>query len=297
MGRPFRVLLLGTQGVGKTSYMNRLRTGEYPLPKRDSTERVREVTQLKFEMEHETIRFIVEEHFPMNLLVKKGKTRSLAIPSQGEAYEGETLLKGQFDAVIAMFDQSKLPTAAYAQGRAQYAMRGLSRARGTEVPLVYVGNKSDLTSLSKEGTALKKRLAIEGYYFDISVKDQFNLERPFIYLARRLSGKVVYDHTAIPKIQNQTREIVSLLSEVAYDEVLEEKLNSKEVKVTEMDPATTTGTKEMNREAKLEKSRQKLELSLIEFIAELQKKEDGQVNVRAEVMRTLRDMVSQASPL
>ena len=275
MSRPFRVLLLGTQGVGKTSYMNRLRTDEYPL-RRDASEsrseRIREVTQLKFEMENETARFIVEEHFPMDLMVKKGN----------KTHNGEVLLKGQFDAIIAMFDQSKLPTAAYAQGRAQYAMKGLSRARGCEVPLVYVGNKSDLASLTREGTALKKRLATEGYYFDISVKEGFNLMRPFIYLARRLSGKVTYDPISIPKIQNQTREIISLLSD--------------QYVIIDQEPKGTDPPVD-DKMARFERSRKNLERALVEFIAELQKKEDGQVNVRAEAMRTLRDMVSQASPL
>ena len=57
---------------------------------------------------------------------------------------------------------------------------------GTE--LVLVGNKSDITLNSSQQIVRKMMQDLECPYYSISAKSNYNFDKPFLHLARKLSG-------------------------------------------------------------------------------------------------------------
>lgn len=52
-----------------------------------------------------------------------------------------------------------------------------------------MGNKVDLPGREVAATKIQYHRTHGIQYYDVSVKNQFNFERPFLYLARKLTGK------------------------------------------------------------------------------------------------------------
>merc|ERR1712232_471696 len=67
--------------------------------------------------------------------------------------------------------------------------QSLERACG-KVPAVLVGNKVDLPAREVAANKISYHRSRGIQYYDLSVKTQSNFERPFLYLARQLTGKM-----------------------------------------------------------------------------------------------------------
>jgi len=150
--------------VGKTTFVKRHQTGEFE--KKYVATIGCEVRRLVFETNRGTLCFNVwdtagQEHF-------------------GGLRDGY-YIQGQ--CAIIMFDLT---------GRITYRNvplwhRDIVRVAG-EIPMVLVGNKVDVKERKVKTKQInfhrKKNLA----YYDLSAKSNFNYEKPFLYLAKKLTG-------------------------------------------------------------------------------------------------------------
>ncbi len=90
------------------------------------------------------------------------------------------------DSVLITLDKATLSTPAHLHTWVTSA-----RQRYGEVPLVVCGTKIDL--LPQYGNAISRSLAPHVHalgvtYYDLSSKTNYNLEKPWVYLARQLTG-------------------------------------------------------------------------------------------------------------
>lgn len=159
----FKVVIVGDSGVGKTTYIKRLLTGEFEK-KHVSTLGV-EVHPLVFHTISGTVVFNVWD------------------------ISGNCLHSGVYesyykcaDAAVVMFDR-------HSESSYQNAFKWLGgiMARCPGIPMVFCGNKVDIKSTEVGLTnSVFQQL---GDYYDLSVKSIYNFEKPFLRLARQLTGK------------------------------------------------------------------------------------------------------------
>ena len=139
----FKILIVGLGNEGKTTLVNRLKTGDFTnLPD--------ETTLLTFSTNHGPV--------------------SLEIKPSNMYEEGH-------DAEIVMFDLTR-----------PRSMAILDEIPETKKPRVVVGNKCDLKDEIKVTVEEKyERIVAKGnHYYDISAKTNYNYEKPFLYLLRKL---------------------------------------------------------------------------------------------------------------
>ncbi|CAE7257880.1 GSP1, partial [Symbiodinium pilosum] len=157
----FKVLLIGDKAVGKSSFLLRHCTGEFV---RSGAARDTEVVSLRFAT---TCGEIVLNLWELDPAAEERKF-------------------GQAQAAIIMYDMGS---------RASWRsvpniLRDVNKHCGT-IPVLLVGNKSDVEGQRKEQTR-SARLAFQRkrrlQHFETSVQTCDNLEKPFWWLLRRLSG-------------------------------------------------------------------------------------------------------------
>jgi GTP-binding nuclear protein Ran len=158
----FKVLILGDAGIGKTVLINRHRTGEF-INKYFATLGV-EVTPLFFNTEQGVVR--------LNMWDFAGN----------EEYGGlrEAYYKGA-DACILMFDLTGKDT--YKKIPNLY---NSVRATCGNIPIVLCGNKVDCKDRKLQPRDITFHRIKNLYYYDISAKSNYNFEKPFLYLLRKL---------------------------------------------------------------------------------------------------------------
>lgn len=161
----YKLILVGDRGVGKTSLLKRLTTGEFEK-KYDKTFGV-EVTRLMFRTNRGPVRFNVWQ-------VTSG-TEDIGGHCDGYYIQGQ--------GAIIMFDVTRRVT----YEDVPNLHRDLTRIC-ENIPIVLTGNKvenKDRKVKAKKITFHRKKSM---QYFDMSVKASHNVEKPFLYLARKLSG-------------------------------------------------------------------------------------------------------------
>eukprot|EP00439_Symbiodinium_sp_Y106_P073657 s1439_g13.t3 len=157
----FKILLIGEKAVGKTSFLLRHQTGEFS---RSGAARDTEVVSLRFATTCGEIVFNVWELNP----------------------SAEERGFGQGQAAILMYDMG-----ARASWRSvPNCLRDIKKFCGS-IPVVLVGNKADVGAQWKEQTrsarvAFQQKRRLQ--FFETSAKTCYNLEKPFWWLSRRLSG-------------------------------------------------------------------------------------------------------------
>jgi len=161
----YKLVLVGDGGVGKTTLVKRHLTGEFAT-KYIPTLGV-EVTALRFETNCGRIVF--------NVWDTAGQ----------EKFGG--LRDGYYvhsQCALIMFDVSSRVTYQHVP---QW-FEDVRRACGN-IPIVLAGNKVDVKerALKAQNITFHKKRGIA--YYDVSAKNSFNFERPFLYLARQLTGK------------------------------------------------------------------------------------------------------------
>ena len=85
------------------------------------------------------------------------------------------------DSGIIMFDVTNRQT----YGSVPNWHRDLERA-GSGIPLVLVGNKVDVMERSVKARQIGYHRRKNLQYYDVSVKSNYNIEKPFLYLAKQL---------------------------------------------------------------------------------------------------------------
>jgi len=171
--RTFKILLIGNGGVGKTCYIQRFKTGNF---------------QKKY------IPTTGAEVYTLRLETTAGPVELNVWDTAGQEKLG-SLREGYYigaDAAILMFDlkshlsYSKIPNWA----------RDLFRVTSTTLPFVLVGNKSDAKERAvKPGSISFHRKYFMDYY-DISAKTNFQYEKPFISILKKLLNVRQLDFTS-----------------------------------------------------------------------------------------------------
>jgi GTP-binding nuclear protein Ran len=161
----FKLVLIGDGGVGKTTFVKRHITGEFER-KYVATLGV-EVRSLDFSTNFGTIRF--------NIWDTAGQEKF------GGLRDGY-YIQGQCG--IIMFDVTARTT--YKHVPNWY--RDLTRVCDN-IPICLVGNKVDIKDRKVKARQVVFHRKRNLPYYDISAKSNFNYEKPFLWLARKLVGR------------------------------------------------------------------------------------------------------------
>jgi GTP-binding nuclear protein Ran len=182
IAQSFKVVLVGDGATGKTTYVKRHMSGEFER-KYVATLGV-DVHPIPFWTNHGKILFNVwdtagQEHF-------------------GGLRDGYYI---QANAGVIFFDLTSRLT----YKNVPTWFKDLARVAGT-IPMVLIGNKVDV----KDRKVLPKHIVFHRQksmqYYDLSAKSNYNIEKPFLYLLRKLVNPDTH-FTAEPAITPGTVEI------------------------------------------------------------------------------------------
>jgi len=160
----FKLILVGDGGVGKTTFVRRHMTGEFE--KRYVATRGVEVYPMPFSTNLGPIRF--------NVWDTAGQER------YGGLRDGY-YIKGQ--CAIIMFDV----TARVSYKNVPNWYRDITRVC-ENIPIVLCGNKVEVKERKVKAKHITFHRKKNLQYFEISAKVNYNFEKPFIWIARKLAG-------------------------------------------------------------------------------------------------------------
>jgi GTP-binding nuclear protein Ran len=160
----FKLILVGDGGVGKTTFVRRHMTGEFE--KRYVATRGVEVYPMPFQTNFGPIRF--------NVWDTAGQER------YGGLRDGY-YIKGQ--CAIIMFDV----TARVSYKNVPNWHRDITRVC-ENIPIVLCGNKVEVKERKVKTRQITFHRKKNLQYFEISAKVNYNFEKPFIWIARKLAG-------------------------------------------------------------------------------------------------------------
>eukprot|EP01130_Rhizamoeba_saxonica_P009145 TRINITY_DN3714_c0_g1_i1.p1 TRINITY_DN3714_c0_g1~~TRINITY_DN3714_c0_g1_i1.p1 ORF type:complete len:215 (-),score=69.67 TRINITY_DN3714_c0_g1_i1:97-741(-) len=160
----WKLLLVGDGGTGKTTFVKRHRTGEFE--KRYMATMGVEVHPLKFFTNYGEIVFKVWDTAGQE---KFGGLRD------GYYIQGEC--------AIIMFDVTSRMT----YKNVPNWHRDITRVCDN-IPMVICGNKVDIRDRKVRAKQITFHRKKNLQYYEISAKSNYNFEKPFLYLARRLAG-------------------------------------------------------------------------------------------------------------
>ncbi|KAM7276280.1 hypothetical protein ACFE04_018146 [Oxalis oulophora] len=160
----FKLVLVGDGGTGKTTFVKRHLTGE-------------------FEKKYEPT-IGVEVH-PLDFFTNCGKIRFYCWDTAGQEKFGG-LRDGYYihgQCAIIMFDV----TARLTYKNVPTWHRDLCRVC-ENIPIVLCGNKVDVKNRQVKAKQVTFHRKKNLQYYEISAKSNYNFEKPFLYLARKLAG-------------------------------------------------------------------------------------------------------------
>ena len=179
----FKLVLIGDGGVGKTTFVKRHLTGEY---------------------EKSYIATVGVEVHPLNFFTTRGQ-----IVFNVWDTAGQEKLSGLRDGYyiggncgIIMFDVTSRIT----YKNVPKWHRDLVRVCDN-IPIVLVGNKVDVKDRKVKAKQITYHRRHNLQYFDVSAKSNYQFEKPFLWLARRLSGDPNLGLVEAPVLQPVELEI------------------------------------------------------------------------------------------
>jgi len=172
----FKCVLLGDGGTGKTTFVKRHTTGEFEK-KYVATLGV-EVRPLVFNTNRGPIRFNVWDTAGQE---KFGGLRD------GYYIQGQC--------AIIMFDVTSRVT----YKNVPNWHRDLTRVC-ENIPIVLVGNKVDIKDRKVKAKSIVFHRKKNLQYYDISAKSNYNFEKPFLWMARKLIGDANLELVAMPAL-------------------------------------------------------------------------------------------------
>merc|ERR1711916_417966 len=162
----FKCRLVGDGGVGKTTFVKRHKSGEF---------------------EKKYVATLGVEVNPLVFYTNKGPLCFNVWDTAGqEKFAG--LRDGYYiqgECAIIMFDVTSRPT--YQSVPTWY--RDIVRVCDTAIPVVLVGNKVDVRDRKVKAKFITFHRKKNLQYYDPSAKNNYNFERPFLYLARKLTDE------------------------------------------------------------------------------------------------------------
>ena len=146
------ITLIGLPGVGKTTYIKRIETGEFiweHIPGSHNADVIFETNQIPV-----TFSIIEETNFQT--------------PSQAYILMFDLHNKNSFDYIKDIYQQ-------------------IIQQEGTNVPIVIVGNKMDFMPYMVKTSEINSFInQIEAKYYPLSVKTNYNWDKPFEWIAKKL---------------------------------------------------------------------------------------------------------------
>lgn len=188
--KEFTVALVGDGGVGKTAYMKRFVNGGFEqryLPTMGMEEHI-----IIFPTTDGRIRFTVRD--------LAGQEKFRGTPSQ--YYEG-------CDVAIIMFDVTSAMTS-----KSITNWKNEIRTYLCDVPILVIGTKVDIRD-RKVNSSTGRRYWKPHEKYEVSAKSCYNLDKPFLYLARILTGNRNLNFTTC----NEDDEPLEVIPEPAKVEI------------------------------------------------------------------------------
>jgi GTP-binding nuclear protein Ran len=172
----FKLVLVGDGGVGKTTFVKRHLTGEFEK-KYNATVGV-EVHPLQFQTNRGLIIY--------NVWDTAGQEKF------GGLRDGY-YIGGQ--CAVIMFDVTSRITYKNVPNWHKDLIRVCEN-----IPIVLCGNKVDVKDRKVKAKAITFHRKNNMQYYDISARSNYNFEKPFLWLARKLSGDANLEFTAMPAL-------------------------------------------------------------------------------------------------
>lgn len=181
--KPFKLVILGDGGVGKTTFVKRHLTGEF---------------NKRYEPTHG-----VDVH-PMDFETSRGPLRFSCWDTAGQERFG-SLRDGYYvnaDCAILMFDVTCRLT--YKNIPMWY--RDIRRVC-PNIPILLVGNKVDVHNRQVRPKMVTFHRKHSLQYYEVSAKSNYNFEKPFLYLVRQLYNDDTLQFVDAPALQPPEVEI------------------------------------------------------------------------------------------
>lgn len=161
----FKLILVGDGGTGKTTFVKRHLTGEF---------------------EKRYIATVGVDVHPLEFYTNRGKICFNCWDTAGQEKFGG-LRDGYYiqgNCAIIMFDVTSRNT--YKNVPNWY--RDIVRVCDSSIPIVLVGNKVDHPAREVKARMIDFHRKKHIQYYDISAKSNYNFEKPFLWLAKRLAN-------------------------------------------------------------------------------------------------------------
>lgn len=172
----YKLVLVGDGGVGKTTFVKRHLTGEF---------------------EKKYVATLGVEVHPVLFQTNRGKIQFNVWDTAGQEKFGGLrdgyYIQGQ--CAILMFDVTSRVTYKNVPNWHRDLVRVCEN-----IPIVIVGNKVDIKDRKVKAKAITFHRKKNLQYYDISAKSNYNFEKPFLYLARKLIGDPNLEFTAMPAL-------------------------------------------------------------------------------------------------
>ncbi|CAK8690415.1 GTP-binding nuclear protein Ran-like [Clavelina lepadiformis] len=172
----FKMVLVGDGGVGKTTFVKRHLTGEF---------------------EKKYVATLGVEVHPIKFQTNRGKIVFNVWDTAGQEKFGGLrdgyYIQGQ--CAIIMFDVTSRVT----YKNVPNWHRDLVRVC-TDIPIVLVGNKVDIKDRKVKAKSINFHRKKNLQYYDVSAKSNYNFEKPFLWLARKLCGDPNLEFVAMPAL-------------------------------------------------------------------------------------------------
>mmetsp|Transcript_28336 Transcript_28336/g.43604 ORF Transcript_28336/g.43604 Transcript_28336/m.43604 type:complete len:216 (+) Transcript_28336:76-723(+) len=173
----FKLILVGDGGVGKTTFVKRHLTGEF---------------------EKKYVATLGVEVHPLEFHTNLGKIKFNVWDTAGQEKFGGLrdgyYIQGQ--CAIIMFDVTSRIT----YKNVPNWHRDLTRVC-ENIPIVLCGNKVEIKDRKVKAKQITFHRKKNLQYYDISAKSNYNFEKPFLWLARKLSGNNSLQFVEAPALQ------------------------------------------------------------------------------------------------
>jgi len=193
----FKLVLVGDGGTGKTTFVKRHLTGEF---------------------EKKYIATLGVEVHPLTFYTNFGKILFNCWDTAGQEKFGGLrdgyYIQGQ--CAIIMFDVTSRVTYKNVPNWHRDLIRVCEG-----IPIVLCGNKVDVKERKVKAKTITFHRKKNLQYYDISAKSNYNFEKPFLWLARKLSGEAELEFVEMPALQPPEVEIDEALKR-QYEKDLQE---------------------------------------------------------------------------
>lgn len=173
----FKLVLVGDGGVGKTTFVKRHKTGEF---------------------EKKYVATLGVEVNPILFYTTRGPIRFDVWDTAGQEKFGGLrdgyYINGQ--CAIVMFDVTSRVTYKNVPNWHRDLVRVCEN-----IPIVLVGNKVDIKDRKVKARAIVFHRKKNLQYYDISAKSNYNFEKPFLWIARKLVGDPNLEFVQMPALQ------------------------------------------------------------------------------------------------